>query len=128
ELARLFASGTLDPDWFENPATPDQTLFARLLELPGIGPYAAANIMQLLGRYHRLPLDTESLRHGRNILNYTGSDPHVMKSLHNHSAPFGRHAFRSYWFELWNFYESRRGPSHTWDRHTTGQSFTASRL
>jgi 3-methyladenine DNA glycosylase/8-oxoguanine DNA glycosylase len=128
ELARLFASGKVEPRWFEDPATPDALLRERLLELPGIGPYAAANIMQLLGRYHLLPLDTESVRHGRNILGYAGSDAHVMKSLHSHYAPFGRHAFRSYWFELWDFYESLRGPAHMWERQTTGQSFTASKL
>ena len=33
-----------------------------LLALPGIGPYAAANIMQLLGRYADIPHDTESIR------------------------------------------------------------------
>jgi len=29
-----------------------------LLELPGIGPYAAAHVMQLLGYHHRLVLDS----------------------------------------------------------------------
>jgi hypothetical protein len=43
-----------------------------LIALPGVGPYAAANIMQLLGRYHRLPLDTESVAHGRNVLGLKG--------------------------------------------------------
>ena len=31
---------------------------AQLLELPGVGPYAAAHIMQLLGYHHRLVLDS----------------------------------------------------------------------
>jgi 3-methyladenine DNA glycosylase/8-oxoguanine DNA glycosylase len=128
ELAKLFASRTIDSSWFEDPATPDEALRRRLLELPGIGPYAAANLLQLLGRYHLLPLDTESLRHGRNILAFEGTDAQVMRALESHYARFGSHAFRSYWFELWGFYESRRGPAHTWERQTTGQSFTASKL
>jgi 3-methyladenine DNA glycosylase/8-oxoguanine DNA glycosylase len=128
ELARLFASGSVDSHWFEDPATPDDALLAALLDLPGIGPYAAANIMQLLGRYHRLPLDSEALRHARNVLNYSGTDAQVMKMLETHYAPSGRHAFRSYWFELWNFYEGLRGPAYTWDQATTGASFTASKL
>jgi hypothetical protein len=48
--------------------------------------------------------------------------------MHAHFEPFGRHAFRSYWFELWEFYESRKGPSWTWERETTGTSFTAAQL
>lgn len=132
ELAHLFAIGPnrggLDAQWLEDPATTDDALHAVLLELPGVGPYGAANIMQLLGRYARLPLDTESLRHGRAILGYKGTDPQVMKALHAHYAPFGDQAFRSYWFEMWDFYESQRGPAWTWDRETTGKTFTASKL
>ena len=30
----------------------------RLLALPGVGPYAAAHVMMLLGRYRRLILDS----------------------------------------------------------------------
>jgi 3-methyladenine DNA glycosylase/8-oxoguanine DNA glycosylase len=131
DLARLFADGRrggVDQDWMQDPATSDDDLHEALLELPGIGPYAAANIMQLMGRYARLPLDTESVRHGRAILKYKGSDAQVMKKVHAHYQPFGTHAFRSYWFEMWEFYESKRGPSHTWERETTGRTFTAAQF
>jgi 3-methyladenine DNA glycosylase/8-oxoguanine DNA glycosylase len=37
---------------------PDDEVAARLLALPGIGPYAAAHVMMLLGRYSRLILDS----------------------------------------------------------------------
>ncbi|MGH2450056.1 MAG: DNA-3-methyladenine glycosylase family protein, partial [Candidatus Limnocylindria bacterium] len=37
---------------------PDEELAARLLALPGVGPYAAAHIMMMLGRYSRLVLDS----------------------------------------------------------------------
>lgn len=132
ELARLFASppsrGGIDQAWMEDPNTPDEDLHEALLELPGVGPYAAANIMQLLGRYARLPLDTESVRHGRSLLGYKGSSAQVMKKVKAHYAPFGQHSFRSYWFEMWEFYESKHGPAHTWDRDTTGAMFTAALL
>ncbi|MGH7131843.1 MAG: hypothetical protein ACREJO_07865 [Phycisphaerales bacterium] len=128
ELAKLFVKGKIDVAWFENPATPDEDVRKALLDLPGIGPYAAANIMQLLGRFGHLPLDTESVRHGRTVLAMRGSGNSIMKRLHKHFAPFGEHRFRSYWFELWAFYESKRGPSHTWERETTGKSFTAAAL
>lgn len=140
ELAAMFERGSkvggsrrsrlagIDTAWFEDPRTPDDAVHAALIELPGIGPYAAANIMQLLGRYSRLPLDSESLRHARNVLGWEGPDRALMKRLHDHYAPMGPHAFRSYWFELWSFYEARRGPSWTWQRETTGKTFTAAQL
>jgi 3-methyladenine DNA glycosylase/8-oxoguanine DNA glycosylase len=37
---------------------PDEEVAGRLFALPGVGPYAAAHIMMLLGRYSRLVLDS----------------------------------------------------------------------
>lgn len=132
ELARLFRTpvsrGGLDSAKLEDPATPDDEVYETLLELPGVGPYAAANIMQLLGRYGRLPLDTESVRHGRAVLGYKGTSAQVTKKVHAHYAPFGAQAFRSYWLELWAFYESKHGPAWTWERDSTGKMFTAALL
>jgi len=132
DLAKLFArpasKGGIDEPWLEDPTTPDDDVFKFLLTLPGIGPYAAGNIMQLLGRYSRLALDTESVRHGKAVLGLAGTDPEILKKIAAHYEPFGAHRFRSYWFELWDYYESKRGPAHTWDRETTGKTFTASML
>lgn len=132
QLAKLFETspkhGGVDVQMLQDPATSDTAVFDALVELPGIGPYAAANIMQLLGRYSRLPLDTESVRHGKNVLGFKGTDVAIMKRVMKHFAPFGEHAFRSYWFELWSFYEKKAGPSDTWERDTTGRIFTAALL
>lgn len=131
ELAKLFVAGKkggVETEWFEDPATSDEAIHKALIDLPGIGPYAAANIMQLLGRYSRLPLDTESVRHGRAVLGFKGSSAQVMKRVHAHFAPFGDNAFRSYWFEMWVHYEKKAGPAHTWERDTTGRVFTAANM
>lgn len=128
ELAKLFARGEIDPEWFEDPGTSDEAVFDALLELPGIGPYAAGNIMQLLGRYSRLAIDSESLRHGETVLGYRGTESQIRRALEAHYEPFGSHRFRSYWFELWDFYERKRGPAWTWDAATTGRTFTAALL
>jgi 3-methyladenine DNA glycosylase/8-oxoguanine DNA glycosylase len=127
-LAKMFRAGEIDEAWLSDPETTDDNVFAFLLTLPGIGPYAAGNIMQLLGRYSRLALDTESVRHGRVVLGMEGEGQAMMKRLAAHYEPFGAHKFRSYWFELWSYYESKRGPAHTWDRETTGRTFTAAML
>jgi 3-methyladenine DNA glycosylase/8-oxoguanine DNA glycosylase len=60
-MATMVAEGEVDleqlalqpPD-----GPPDDEVEARLLALPGIGPYAAAHVMLLIGRYHRLILDS----------------------------------------------------------------------
>jgi 3-methyladenine DNA glycosylase/8-oxoguanine DNA glycosylase len=118
ELARLFTlpvrKGGIDQAWLQDAATPDEQLFKALVKLPGIGPYAAANIMQLLGRYGRLPLDTEAARHGREVLGVKGTTASVMRQVREHFAPFGEDAFRSYWFEMWCVYEAKRGPAWEW--------------
>jgi 3-methyladenine DNA glycosylase/8-oxoguanine DNA glycosylase len=131
ELAKMFARGRLGSHpvaWYEDPATPDDALREALIELPGIGPYAAANIMQLLGRYTLLPLDSESVRHGRTVLGMTGPAASIMKRVARHFEPFGEHRFRSYWFELLGFYASKRGKPWTWKRDEVGATFTAAKF
>ena len=130
ELAKLFVKADtprgLPLQLIENVHTSDDSLHDALIELPGIGPYAAANIMQLLGRYGHLPLDTESVRHGRTILGFEGTAKSVMKAVKAYFEPFADQAFRAYWFELWAAYEAKNGPAWTWERDSTGMMFTAS--
>ncbi len=128
ELARMVASGDLDVARLEDPATSDEEAYKTLLDLPGIGPYGAGNLMQLLGRYSRLALDTESIRHAKNVLGMRGAERVLLRRLQRHYEPFGDHRFRSYWFELWTFYESKHGPAWTWEPKKTGTAFTAAKL
>jgi len=60
-LARRVADGGLDLEAFATAtpeAFPDAQLEDELLALPGVGPYAAAHIMMMLGRHSRLVLDS----------------------------------------------------------------------
>ena len=57
-LATNVTGGTLDLEALNDPELPDEEVAARLLALPGCGPYAAAHMMMLLGRYSRLILDS----------------------------------------------------------------------
>jgi 3-methyladenine DNA glycosylase/8-oxoguanine DNA glycosylase len=60
-LAGAVASGEVDIEaWGRASADelPDDELFERLIGLPGVGPYAAAHIMMMIGRYSRLILDS----------------------------------------------------------------------
>jgi N-glycosylase/DNA lyase len=58
-LAGDVADRTIDLEELNDPALPDEEAAARLLALPGVGPYAAAHVMLTsLGRYSRLVLDS----------------------------------------------------------------------
>jgi 3-methyladenine DNA glycosylase/8-oxoguanine DNA glycosylase len=60
-LAKSVASGRLDLEGLGRASAedlPDEELAAQLLALPGVGPYAAAHIMMLIGRYTPLILDS----------------------------------------------------------------------
>jgi N-glycosylase/DNA lyase len=59
QLATDVAAGTIDLEELRDPEMPDDEAAARLLALPGVGPYAAAHVMLTsLGRYSRLVLDS----------------------------------------------------------------------
>jgi 3-methyladenine DNA glycosylase/8-oxoguanine DNA glycosylase len=60
-LATSVAEGEIDLEalaYTSREELSDDEIAARLLELPGVGPYAAAHIMMMLGRYSRLILDS----------------------------------------------------------------------
>jgi N-glycosylase/DNA lyase len=57
-LADDVASGKLDLEALRDPALPDQEVADRLLRIAGVGPYAMAHMMMLLGRYQPLILDS----------------------------------------------------------------------
>ncbi len=57
-LATDVAEGRLDVEAFGDPALSDEALAEQLLSIAGVGPYAAAHMMMLLGRYQRLILDS----------------------------------------------------------------------
>jgi len=60
-LAADVAAGSLDLEQLRaapRDELPDEEVAARLLALPGVGPYAVAHVMMLLGRHSRLILDS----------------------------------------------------------------------
>jgi 3-methyladenine DNA glycosylase/8-oxoguanine DNA glycosylase len=57
-LAADVAGGRLDLEALNDPELAEEEVAARLLALPGCGPYATAHMMMLLGRYSRLILDS----------------------------------------------------------------------
>ncbi len=57
-LAEAVASGRLDVESWRTSVLPTRELYAELFRIRGIGPYAAGNLLKLLGRYEHLGLDS----------------------------------------------------------------------
>ncbi len=58
ELARRIVKGDLDLESWRSSDLPTKELFKEVRSVKGIGPYAAGNILKLLGRYDYLGLDS----------------------------------------------------------------------
>ena len=58
ELAQAAAAGDVAPESFKDKEVPTAKLRKQLLAIQGIGDYAAANLLMLLGRYDFIPVDS----------------------------------------------------------------------
>jgi 3-methyladenine DNA glycosylase/8-oxoguanine DNA glycosylase len=62
ELARAVASGELDLESLRVADIPTAELRKRLLAIKGVGGYAAANLLMILGRYDFVPVDSWAMK------------------------------------------------------------------
>ena len=77
---------------------PDDEVATRLRELPGVGPYAAAHIMLMLGRYDRLILDSWTRpKYGRLL---GKKRPVSDRAIERRFKRYGRYAGLAYWLFL----------------------------
>jgi 3-methyladenine DNA glycosylase/8-oxoguanine DNA glycosylase len=68
---------------------PDDEVAARLLALPGIGPYGAAHLMMLLGRHSRLILDSWTRPKYARVNGRKASDASVQRRFRRYGAYSG---------------------------------------
>jgi 3-methyladenine DNA glycosylase/8-oxoguanine DNA glycosylase len=97
ELARMVVAGEVDLEALGR-ATPDELpdadLAKRLQALPGVGPYAAAHIMTMLGRYSRLILDSWTRpTYAKQLGVESVSDKEIIERF----APYGDYAGLAFW-------------------------------
>ena len=62
ELAQRVAAGELDVEALKSKDLPTPELRKRLLAIKGVGDYAAANLLMILGRYDYIPVDSWALK------------------------------------------------------------------
>jgi 3-methyladenine DNA glycosylase/8-oxoguanine DNA glycosylase len=99
-LATAVAAGSLDLEEFRTAGPdelPDEEVAARLLALPGVGPYAAAHVMMLLGRHSRLILDSWTRpKYARLNGRRKASDRQIERRFKR----YGPHAGLAFWLYL----------------------------
>ena len=99
ELARAVDSGALDPESFKTEEMPTEELRKELLAIKGVGEYAAASLLMLLGRYEFVPVDTWT----RKLVSqewYGGKDI-GQKEIDATFAQWGDWKGLAYWFWDW---------------------------
>jgi 3-methyladenine DNA glycosylase/8-oxoguanine DNA glycosylase len=96
-LAADVAAGDLDLEELNDGDLPDDEVERRLLELPGVGPYAAAHVMTLIGRYSRLILDSWTRPKYAKL---NGGDPATDADIVARFAPYERYAGLAFWLYL----------------------------
>ena len=99
-LAGQVASGELDLERLLDPAIPTPELNARLRSIKGVGNYAAATLLMLLGRYDELAVDTV-FRQFVSKKYFAGRMPSDADAREIY-AKWGRWKYLAFWFDMWN--------------------------
>lgn len=104
-LAGQVSSGELNLNSFLDPAIPTPELKKKLLAIKGVGNYAAATLLMLLGRYDELPVDSvfrqfvsKKYFHGERI-----SDQQAQTVY----AGWGKWKYLAYWFDIWEGFNEK---------------------
>ncbi len=97
-LASAIHSGDLDPECWKDPALDTDEIARQILALKGFGPYAAANVLKLLGRHERLAIDS-SVRERFRILINDGVKPSD-SDIERCYEPFGRWRGLVMWLDV----------------------------
>src|SRR5438128_2739524 len=95
-LAADVAAWRLDLEALNDPVLPDEEVAARLLALPGCGPYATAHMMMLLGRYSRLILDSWTRPKYARLSGRKASD----RTIERRFRRYGPYAGLAFWLYL----------------------------
>jgi N-glycosylase/DNA lyase len=98
-LAASVADGELDLEELSRASRdelPDDEVADRLLALPGVGPYAAAHVMMLVGRYSPLILDSWTRPKYAQVNGRKASDATIERRFRR----YGPYAGLAFWLYL----------------------------
>jgi 3-methyladenine DNA glycosylase/8-oxoguanine DNA glycosylase len=106
-LAQRVASGELDLEALRDPGFSTPELRKKLMGIKGVGPYAAAPLLMLLGRYDELAVDT-AFREFVSRKYFAGHQPGD-KEAQAIYADWGPWKYLAFWFDIWQGYADQRG-------------------
>ena len=108
ELSDKIVSGKLIVEEWRTSELPTEELFKLVRSVKGVGPYAAGNILKLLGRYDYLGLDSwargkfyELFKKGRKVKDST---------IEKHYAPLGKWRGLFLWMDMTKDWYTREFP------------------
>jgi len=101
ELAHRQKSGDIDLDALDAAATKlsSDELFKRLCAIKGIGKSSAHFLMNLLGRYHHISVDSATYAYAKRAF-FKGKNPTEMQ-IRRRFEQFGKWQSLTYWFGRW---------------------------
>lgn len=100
ELAGRVALGEVDLEALKASALPTPDLRKELMTIKGVGGYAAANLLMLLGRYDYVPVDTWALK----VVSteFYGGEKITPKQVLSTFERWGKWQGLAYWFWDWS--------------------------
>ena len=101
KLARAIASGELDLESLKTSELPTLELRKRLMGINGVGGYAAANLLMILGRYDYIPVDSWALKMVAHEWN--GGSPVEPAAVEAAFARWGEWKGLAFWFWDWAY-------------------------
>ena len=103
QLAVRVASGAFDLESLKRSRLPTLELRKELLSINGVGPYAAAFLLLILGRTDFIPIDSWALK----LVSHEWYDgkPVTPKEVEKHFARWGEFKGPAFWFWNWKYKE-----------------------
>jgi 3-methyladenine DNA glycosylase/8-oxoguanine DNA glycosylase len=101
QLAVRVASGQLDLESLKTSALPTLELRKELLTINGVGPYAAANLLMILGHHDFIPIDSYALKMVSHEW-YKG-EPITAKEVEKRFEKWGEFKGLAFWFWDWSY-------------------------
>jgi len=101
DLAVRVASGKYDLEALKESTLPTLELRKELMTIKGVGPYAAANLLLILGRSDFIPIDSWALKLVSHEW-YEGK-PITAKEVEKHFEKWGEHKGLAFWFWDWKY-------------------------
>lgn len=99
ELSQRVASGELDLEALKTSSLPSIDLRKELMTIKGVGGYAAANLLMLLGRYDFVPVDSWALKVVSN--DFFAGEKITPKQVLSSFERWGKWQGLAYWFWDW---------------------------